>query len=782
MTPDRATSTVGLREARESVDRSVAQPRTGSRWTRIGIGGGGAMFLPTVSPHDQNTVVVTCDMTGCYLTHDAGGSWRNFNLRGEAYDVSFDPHGERTVYVAAGSAGLWRSADHGESWECLYPDPDRIADIVCPDDHAGTEYVLTDGRRSGAVTALAVDGRTAGTLYLGEQTDDGTILHGSTDGGRSWRQLASLPGESVRGLHVGPSTGGMSQTAGSPVLWLVTDTAVHEYADGTLHRLPGPAEGEALASHAFGHSGEETRWYWATTTSLYVSTDRGRTWTESRLPGNPGRGYGLHAMAVCATDPRVAYVSYAGLRAERGDDRAGDTDGTEHFGIARTDDGGSTWTLVSASTPDHQDNTDDDWVSQTPARSEWAWGVGVGPHDPNLCYVTDWGSVWRTTDGGRRWNQAYFRRVTPASVTTTGLDVTTNYGVFHDPFDSSRQFIAYTDVGLIRSEDGGRSWQPTQEGIPERWHNTTYWMVFDPEERGRVWAVMAYDHDMPRPKMWRHKSTDAYQGGVCTSTDGGRTWQVSCDGMPPTAPTNIVLDPRSPVGSRTLYVTAMGRGVFRSVDGGASWQPVVDGIEEDRPLAWQLCLSGDGSFYLVVFRRGEHGRDQGGDGALYRSTDGADHWERVALPDGVNGPAGILADPADPGRLYLSAWRRESSDAKAGGGIYLSTDRGASWRQVLDRDQHVYDVTADPRHPGHLYAAGFESNAWRSTDHGETWERIQGFNFKWAHRVVPDPLDPESIYVTTFGGGVWHGPADGDPDAAEDIRTPRLAYHRRPAN
>ncbi len=757
MTPDRTTSVVEaaeLREARQSAGRPEAPPRTGSRWTRVGIGGGGAMFLPTVSPHDPDTVVVTCDMTGCYLTHDAGVSWRNFNLRGKAYDVSFDPHDERTVYVATGSAGLWRSADHGESWECLYPDPDRIEDIVHPDDHAGTEYVLTDGSRSGAVTTLAVDERTAGALYLGEQTDDGTILHGSADGGRSWRQLANLPGEAVRGLHAGPSG-----------VWLVTDTAVHEYAGGTLHRLPGPAEGEALSSHAFGRTGEDTRWYWATATGLYVSTDRGRTWTESRLPG---RSYGLHAMAVCATDPRVAYLSYAG---------------TEHFGIARTEDGGDSWTLVSSSTPDHQDNTDDDWVSQTPARSEWAWGVGVAPRDPNLCYVTDWGSAWRTTDGGRRWNQAYFRRVTPASVTTTGLDVTTNYGIFHDPFDSARQFIAYTDIGLIRSEDGGRSWQPTQAGIPERWHNTTYWMVFDPDERGRVWAVMAYDHDLPRPKMWRHKSTDAYQGGVCTSTDGGRTWQVSSDGMPPTAPTHIVLDPRSPVGSRTLYVTAMGRGVFKSVDGGVSWQLAVDGIEEDRPLAWRLCLSGDGTLYLVVFRRDEHGRrGKDGDGALYRSTDGAGHWERIDLPDGVSGPAGILADPADPRRLYLAAWRRDCLDAKAGGGIYLSTDQGASWRQVLDRDQHVYDVTADPRHPGHLYATGFESNAWRSTDRGETWERIPGFNFKWAHRVVPDPLDPESIYVMTYGGGVWHGPADGDPDASEDIGTPRLAYHRRPAN
>ena len=75
-----------------------------------------------------------------------------------------------------------------------------------------------------------------------------------------------------------------------------------------------------------------------------------------------------------------------------------------------------------------------------------------------------------------------------------------------------------------------------------------------------------------------------------------------------------------------------------------------------------------------------------------------------------------------------------------------------------------------------LYACGFESSAWRSTDRGETWQRIKGFNFKWGHRAIPDPRDSTMIYITTFGGSVWHGPAAGDPQAVEDIVTPALAY------
>jgi hypothetical protein len=43
-------------------------------FTVVGQGGGGATFHPTISPHDPNTVLVACDMTGAYITRDGGRS------------------------------------------------------------------------------------------------------------------------------------------------------------------------------------------------------------------------------------------------------------------------------------------------------------------------------------------------------------------------------------------------------------------------------------------------------------------------------------------------------------------------------------------------------------------------------------------------------------------------------------------------------------------------------------------------------------------------------------
>src|SRR5919204_3564145 len=69
------------------------------KFAPVGPGGGGAMFNPTISPHDANTVLVSCDMTGSYITHDGGKSWRMFNLRGVVHFFVFDPLDKNVIYA-----------------------------------------------------------------------------------------------------------------------------------------------------------------------------------------------------------------------------------------------------------------------------------------------------------------------------------------------------------------------------------------------------------------------------------------------------------------------------------------------------------------------------------------------------------------------------------------------------------------------------------------------------------------------------------------------------------
>jgi photosystem II stability/assembly factor-like uncharacterized protein len=219
-----------------------------------------------------------------------------------------------------------------------------------------------------------------------------------------------------------------------------------------------------------------------------------------------------------------------------------------------------------------------------------------------------------------------------------------------------------------------------------------------------------------------------------------------------------------------------GRGVYKSIDGGKTWNQKNNGIEGKEPFAWRITRNNkSGEIFLVICRRSDNGSyGDENDGAVYRSDNGGESWKRMILPEGTNGPMSIELDPDNPERMILSAWGRVSPGQftpDSGGGIFLSADDGKTWRQTLATDQHIHDITIDTRNNS-WYACGFNGSAYRSDDRGETWNRLKGYNFKWGKRVEPDPDDPEKIYVITFGGGVWHGPAKGDESSCEDIVSP----------
>jgi hypothetical protein len=591
-------------------------------------------------------------------------------------------------------------------------------------------------------------------------TNQGTAtLQASTDWGRTWKKDGELTSGGMR-VYVDPGS-----APGSRTLYVIGPKGVSVKEGGKWRYEKQVEDSFADVSAGFPSGGGKPVVYGVSRSGLFVSVDGGATWTRSALPGEGGV---YPAVAASLRHGESAYVSYG---------RLGVGGGT-WFGVARTSDRGATWRLVWKESREPAANIHDAWVTERfgPGWGENPLSLGVSPDNPEECLGTDYGRTLLTVDGGANWRALYSSKQPDGGYSTTGLDVTTCYGVHFDPFDPGRIFISYTDIGLFRSENGGKSWIGSTSGVPDSWVNTTYWIVFDPEVKGRVWGVMSGIHDLPRPKMWRGRGVANYNGGVCVSDDGGITWKVSTEGMPQTAATHILLDPRSPAASRTLYVAAYGRGVFKSVDGGKRWALKNTGIEGTEPFAWRLSQDPKGTLYLVVARRSDDGRiGDAMDGALYRSTDGAETWQKMRLPEGTNGPNGLTIDPARADRLYLSVWGRSNRGQDTGGGIYLSDDGGGGWRRVLSKDQHIYDVTTDPRDPKTLYACGFESSAWRSTDRGETWQRIRGYNFKWGHRVIPDPADSKLVYITTFGGSVWHGPAAGDPASPEDIATPVMS-------
>jgi photosystem II stability/assembly factor-like uncharacterized protein len=720
----------------------------------IGPGGGGAMFNPTISPHDRNTVLVSCDMTGSYITHDGGQSWRMFNLRGVVRFFAFDPIDPKVIYAQA--TGLWRSTDSGETWKLVYPQPARIKEIVMRADHAD-ENLAAEPDPLKNITALAIDPANSKILYAAAGGENHAALFISRDWGESWERQGDLP-EMPHRMWADPK---VAQPARR--LFLIGPHFVVRKRGTELVKFPSP-ESVAFTDCSLGFtSAEQPTIYGVSEKGVFVSKDGGASWKASPFPGS---GAKFRAVGASLQHGETAYVSYADLSKSL----------RTWIGVAKTENGGDSWQLMWQEASSAAPNVHDAWITPRfgTGWSENPIALGVAQQDPNLAYGTDLGRTMKTSDGGATWWAVYSRPAAAGGWTTTGLDVTNVYGIHFDPFDSTRQFLTYTDIGLFRSEDGGKSWQSSTKGVPEKWVNTTYWVVFDPSVRGRMWSVNSYTHDLPRPKMWRRQDPANYQGGVCISEDGGKTWRKSNSGMEETAATHILLDPHSPPDQRVLYVAAFGRGIYKSTDGGKSWSLKNQGITQKQPFAWRLSQASNGALYVLIARRSEDGSiGNENDGAIYRSKDGAEHWESVPLPHGVNGPNGLAIDPNSPERLYLAAWARAAGVHGDGGGIFLSEDAGRNWRQIFAQDRHVYDVTIDPNDRNLLYASGFESSAWRSKDRGVHWTRIPGFNFKWSYRVILDPADRNKIYVTTFGGSAWHGSLSGR-DEPVDIVTPRL--------
>ncbi len=753
-------------------------------WGFTGYGGGGAMFNPAVSPFNPDFALVACDMTGSFATTNGGQSWRMFCLRGPVRYFVFDPVDSNTVY--AKSIALFKSSDHGNTWNVVYPPASEISGIVAKGDHA-EERIITRDSTLRNVLALAVDPSNSDKLYAAISINDETGFYTSADRGISWNRERDLD-SSVRNIFVNPASPENDRS-----LYITCKNYILARENAAWKSNPAPAGVNMITGFTGGYDSKGNKFviygisgqsYFnpgGDASGIFYTEDGGRKW-ENRQAGMLAFQKGVsgfpewRSIATGINHPEEVYVSYGGLQV---------SEDTICLGVAVSEDFGKTWKLawkdcLSQGGYEYSPNYKGGWIDKRfgPTWGENPFAMAVSPSDPGVCYSTDFGRTIRTTDGGKRWEQLYTKRKDGAGWVSTGLEVTTGYEIITDPFNKNHIFIANTDVGLMESHDRGASWMSAtvNNGIPRKWMNSTYWLAFDPHVRGRAWAAMSNVHDLPRPKMWRRRGVSDYTGGLVMTEDDGKSWKPVSNSIGEAAVTHILVDPSGNNGAGILYACAFGKGVYKSSDEGRSWTVKNNGIEGKEPFAWRITLNEKHhELFLVVCRRSDDGSiGNQNDGAVYRSSDGAESWTKMNLPSGTNGPMSIMTDPQKRGHILMSAWGRISPGQFApdtGGGIFLSTDNGSTWTNVLDTDQHIHDITYDHRN-GTFYACGFNGSAYRSGDRGRSWSRIRGYNFKWGKRVVPDPFDPALVYIVTFGGGVWHGPAKGDVQAAEDIVTP----------
>lgn len=216
-----------------------------------------------------------------------------------------------------------------------------------------------------------------------------------------------------------------------------------------------------------------------------------------------------------------------------------------------------------------------------------------------------------------------------------------------------------------------------------------------------------------------------------------------------------------------------GDGVYKSVDGGKSWKNM--GLKDSRQIGGIVIHPKNSDIVFVAAEGSVWG--PGGDRGLYKTIDGGKNWKKVLEISENTGVNNVLMDPRDPNIMYASSeQRRRHVFTKIGGGpetaIYKSTDGGETWEKLKSGlpsdDMGGIGLAISPVNPDYIFAiieaANESSGFYRSTNRGASWQKMSSHTAQgqYYNEIYCDPVDVDKLYsmetvshYTEDGGKTW---------------------------
>jgi photosystem II stability/assembly factor-like uncharacterized protein len=315
--------------------------------------------------------------------------------------------------------------------------------------------------------------------------------------------------------------------------------------------------------------------------------------------------------------------------------------------------------------------------------------IRVDPKRPSTVYAStvltdlERRSVLKSTDGGKTWNAADMgltARSVPAELEDLRVDA-----LALDP-RSPNVLYAGTGLGVFKTTDGARTWKLASDGIDLRDGN--HHLLFEG-------AIYALDIDPSHPST----VYAAGIGGVWKTTTGGATWKhvLRRRGL------DVAIDPGRP---EIVYVSSMAGGskptrssIYTTIDGGGRWRATGP--------------PGLGDHYfghpIVVLRQRAGTVYAGGSRGLFASADQGRTWKKLLSRE----VEAIALDPARANVLYVGTWKH---------GVVKTEDGGQTWSAPRLGGRRVSCIAIAPTRPQTIYA-GVSGGIFASTDGGATWHR-----------------------------------------------------------
>jgi photosystem II stability/assembly factor-like uncharacterized protein len=354
------------------------------------------------------------------------------------------------------------------------------------------------------------------------------------------------------------------------------------------------------------------------------------------------------------------------------------------------------------------------------------------------------GGVWKSVNGGLSWSHVFAHESTFAIGDVT-VDPNQPDVVWVGTGEAHLGGNSYDGTGVFRSDDGGATWRNVG--------------LVDSARIGKV-LVDPRDSDVVHVAVIGPRRGAHTGRGVHVTRDGGGSWEQTLFVGEHVGVIDLV---RDPFDADRLWAAAWDRsrggagGVYRSVDGGQSWEQLEGGLlagEDVGRVALAAAASQPGVVYALIVDHsppGEGRYDVGG--ALYRSTDGGDSWERTS-EEYVDTYVGwdfcdVMVSPDDADEVYVCGMR-----------LMVSRDGGKTFERggetvfrLLEhpgRGMHLdmHDLWIDPGNPDRILL-GTDGGLFVSMDRARSWLHLNNLPIAEFYTVYLDGEDPFRIWGGT---------------------------------
>ena len=665
-------------------------------------------------------------------------------------------------YVGTAGGGAWKTVDAGKSLT-------NISDSI---------HVASVG-------AVAVNPKDENDVWLGagETNPRNDVipeagLYHSTNGGRSWTKISAFPSdaEGVSKIAIDPSDPkhvviGVLGNAFGPS----ASRGVYATFDGgaTMTRTLFVSQQSGVSDLAMDPSNPNVIfagiWHaqrrpWAMTSGaatddgLYKSTDGGKTFAAVTGNGLPTAPLGRIGLAFAPSNPKRIFAlieSKVGL-------------------LWRSDDGGTTWTMVSKDTK----------VDQRPF---YFSHVRVSPTSENTVYGVSM-LLASSFDGGTKFNFTAF-----------GV-----HSDLHDMWianDGKRMALA-GDGGIATSNNSGATWSsaqnlPVGEVYRVGLSNSAPYLVCGGLQDNQGWCAPAFtggngianrdwmqvvggdgEWTVPDPLHPHVVWSDAENGEIVNlnvvthDSSAIRPYRATAADEFTLANAKYRFDWEAPI-AFAAYNPHLGflggNVVFQTADGGAHWtvispdltandkskqQPSKDSVTQDESSAENYDTLLD--IETSPLHNGEiwTGSD---DGLVHLTMDGGKHWRNVTPPDLPPDSAieTIAPSTLQDGVAYLSADRHIVNDRATY--FFMTSDYGIHWQRItngIPAGEYARAIRPDIRNRDIVYA-GTNRGIYISCDRGATWQSFQQNLPTVEVRDIRMQPQFDDLAIATHGRAIW---------------------------